>query len=100
MPSLLSNIQHLQKVWRSMARASLVREMGFRGNFIAGLVRQALWLAAFVLVIDILFQHTSSLAGWGKEEVLLVVGLSRLFEGFSDLLFTRNLIGEFPNSVN
>jgi len=91
---------HLLRAWLALARASVIRESEFRGNFIVGLLRQVLWLGVFIIVIDVLFQNTSSLGGWSYAEVLLIIGLSRMFEGVTDLLFTRNLVGEFPQEVN
>lgn len=96
MPSLVSN--HLWKVWKSSTRASLVREMEFRANFIAGLIRQGLWLLIFVFLVKTIFQNTERLAGWEQSEVLTIVALSRILEGIINSLFAHNIM-ELPELV-
>lgn len=94
----LDNSKYLWRVWLAHARASLVREMEFRGNFFSGIFRQILWLGVFVLFIEVIFQNTSSLAGWPKEDVLIVLALSRFLEGIADTFFNRN-ISRLPEVV-
>lgn len=96
MPSLASS--HLWRVWRANARASLIREMEFRANFFLGIIRQLLWLAAFIFLIEMIFRNTQSLAGWSKAEVLVILALSRIIEGTIDTLFSRN-IADLPELV-
>lgn len=93
-----SSIRHLARVWRANARAAVVREMEFRANFISGLLRQVVWLASFILLVHIMFQHTASLTGWSQVQVLTLLALSRIIEGFSDALFNRN-ISNLPSAV-
>ncbi|MBI4021974.1 MAG: ABC-2 family transporter protein [Candidatus Andersenbacteria bacterium] len=91
-------IPHLARVWRANARAAIIREMEFRANFVSGLLRQVVWLASFILLIRVMFQHTASLAGWTQVQVLTLLALSRIIEGFSDALFNRN-ISDLPTAV-
>ncbi|MEX1112758.1 MAG: ABC-2 family transporter protein [Candidatus Andersenbacteria bacterium] len=98
MQFLVNNIKHLARVWVASARASVVREMEFRGNFIAGLLRQALWLGIFVFFINVIFQNTEQLAGWDKREMLIILSLSRIIEGLINLFFTQNIM-ELPEAV-
>lgn len=90
--------KHVWLTWQAFARASLVREMEFRGNFILGLIRQFLWLFVFILMIEVIFQHVHELAGWQKYEVLIIISLSRLTEGIMGVLFIRNIM-DLPNRV-
>src|SRR3989344_2164232 len=90
--------RHLLRVWRASARAATVREMEFRFNFFSGLVRQVAWLATFVLMIHVIYQHTDSLAGWSQLQVLTLLALSRIIEGLSDAFFHRN-IAELPGVI-
>lgn len=91
MPSLDSS-KHLLKVWLASNRASLVREMEFRGNFFIGLFRQFLWLSAFIFLIEIIFNNTSQLAGWSKFEVMAILALSRIIEGVINVVFSDNIM--------
>jgi ABC-2 type transport system permease protein len=95
---LLDNSRHIWKVWRANARASVIREMEFRGNFFAGLIRQMLWLGTFILFINVTFRNTSSLSGWSQGEVLVILALSRLIEGTMNTLFLSNIM-EVPTII-
>lgn len=94
----LDNSIHIWKVWLAAVRTSLVREMEFRANFLLGIVREFLWLGVFVLMIQTIFEHTDSLAGWEKPHMLILLGLSRLIEGLMQTLFINN-IADFPSTV-
>lgn len=92
MPSPRSNLGHLFRVWRSLGRASLMADITFRFNFLLGVVRQLLWLGVFLLMIEVMFRNTSSLAGWEKSEVFIILALSRLIEGAMHMFIVPNLI--------
>ncbi|MGH9857853.1 MAG: ABC transporter permease, partial [Acidobacteriota bacterium] len=51
-----------------------------------------------LLMIEVIFRNTQSLAGWGKPEMLVILALSRFVEGTMDTLFSRN-IAELPHIV-
>jgi len=72
--------------------------MAFRANFIAGIIRQIIWLSAFVMMIEIVFANTDSLSGWQRPEVFIILALSRTIEGFMSSLFISNLM-ELPQIV-
>ncbi len=88
----LANSRHLARVWRANVRTSVIREMEFRGNFLLGLLRQALWLASYIMLIEIIFYNTPSLAGWGRTDMFIILALSRLVEGLMSVLFIDNII--------
>lgn len=90
---------NLWRAWRALIRASLVRDLEFRFNFISGLIRQFFWLASFVVFINVIFHNTDSLAGWSEAEVLVVLALSRFLEGLADTTFARN-IANLPEVIN
>jgi len=94
----LANSRYLWRVWRANTRASLIREMEFRSNFFLGILRQGLWLAAFIFMIETIFSHTQSIAGWQKPEALIILALSRIVEGIMDTFFTHN-IADLPSIV-
>ncbi len=94
----LDNSKYLWRVWQASTRASLVREMEFRANFIAGLVRQTLWLATFIFMVAVIFQNTDSLAGWSRPDVLTIIALSRIIEAIINSLFAQNIM-QLPERV-
>lgn len=92
------SFSHLYHVWLANSKASIIREMEFRGNFILGIIRQFSWVAAFIFMVEIIFQNTQSLNGWAKPEMLMIIALSRTIEGLMDLFVSRN-IAMLPQTV-
>jgi ABC-2 type transport system permease protein len=79
------------RIWAACIRYSLVRTMMFRFDFLLWITVDAAWMAVNLLLIEVIFNHIDSLAGWTKHEMLLLVGtamlIGRLFTG----LFLTNL---------
>lgn len=92
-------LRHLGRVWLTTLKVSLIREMEFRGNFFLGVIRQLGWLSAFIFFITVMFNHTSSVAGWSEPQVFVIMALSRLIEGAMGALFIPNLMS-FTELVN
>lgn len=92
------SLRHLAKVWLANTKISVIREMEFRGNFLLGIFRQFSWVAAFIFMVEIIFQNTQALNGWAKPEMLIILALSRFIEGTMDLFVSRN-IAMFPQAV-
>ena len=79
------------RIWLASARYSIVRTMMFRGDFIVWSLVEFLWMAVNILLISVIYAHTSSVAGWSKYEMMLLVGTS--------LLIQRFLMGFFWSSI-
>jgi len=82
---------HYLKIWLATARYSLVRTMMFRFDFFLWSLVELFWMSVNVLLISVIYRHTSSIAGWNKYEMLLLVGTS--------LLIQRFLMGFFWSSI-
>jgi ABC-2 type transport system permease protein len=70
------------RIWLASARYSLIRSMMFRGDLLVWASVELFWISVNVLVILVVYAHTSSIAGWGKYEMLLLVGTSMLIQRF------------------
>ena len=73
---------HYVNIWLSTARYSLVRMMMFRFDFFLWSAVELGWMAVNVLMISVIYEHTSSIAGWDKYDMLLLVGTSMLIQRF------------------
>ena len=82
---------HYVKVWFACARYSLVRTMMFRGDLFVWSLVELFWMSVNLLLIAVIYRHTSSVAGWGKYEMMLLVGTSMLIQRF--------LMGFFWSSI-
>ena len=82
---------HYFKVWLASARYSVVRTMMFRGDFIVWSLVELFWMSVNLLLISVIYEHTQSIAGWTKYEMMLLVGTSMLIQRF--------LMGFFWSSI-
>jgi ABC-2 type transport system permease protein len=84
-------MSHYLKVWLACARYSVIRTMMFRGDFIVWSLVEFFWMSVNLLLISVIYNHTSSIAGWSKYEMMLLVGTSMLIQRF--------LMGFFWSSI-
>jgi ABC-2 type transport system permease protein len=82
---------HYLKVWFASARYSIVRTLMFRGDFFVWSLVEFFWMSVNLLLISVIYRHTSSIAGWNKYEMMLLVGTSMLIQRF--------LMGFFWSSI-
>lgn len=73
------------------ARNSLQMAMEYRANFVVALFQSCFWLIWGVLGTLVFFRFTGTLGGWTLPQVLLVVGLFRIFEGVIDGVMRPNI---------
>ena len=79
------------QIWLASARYSVVRTLMFRFDFFLWAVVELCWMGVNLLLIAVIYDHTNSIAGWNKYEMLLLVGTS--------LLIQRFLMGFFWSSI-
>ncbi|MDB6093563.1 MAG: hypothetical protein JWM32_1125 [Verrucomicrobia bacterium] len=79
------------QIWLASARYSVVRTMMFRFDFFLWALVELFWMSVNLLMISVIYDHTSSIAGWSKYQMLLLVGTS--------LLVQRFLMGFFWSSL-
>jgi ABC-2 type transport system permease protein len=84
-------MMHYLRIWLSSVRYSLVRTMMFRFDFFLWSAVELFWMAVNILMISVIYEHTDSVAGWSKYEMLLLVGTSMLIQRF--------LMGFFWSSI-
>ena len=86
------------RLWGAFARFSLANELAFRGNFIAKVLVEVLWLGILLVFYDTLFRHTGRIADWGPEPYLFFLGCYYTLEGAIETLFLENAL-EFADLV-
>lgn len=84
-------ISHYIRIWLTSARYSIVRTLMFRGDFFIWSMVELFWMTVNVLMVSVIYDHTQSLAGWTKYEMMLLVGTSMLIQRF--------LMGFFWSSI-
>jgi ABC-2 type transport system permease protein len=84
-------MSHYLKVWFASARYSIIRTLMFRGDFFVWALVELFWMSVNLLLISVIYEHTKSIAGWSKYEMILLVGTSMLIQRF--------LMGFFWSSI-
>ena len=78
-------------IWLASARYSVVRTLMFRGDFFVWSLVELFWMSVNLLTISVIYEHTQSIAGWSKYEMILLLGTSMLIQRF--------LMGFFWSSI-
>jgi len=86
------------RLFVAFGRFGLNRELAFRGNFIAKVLVEVLWLAILLIFYRIVFAKTSVVAGWSESQYLFFVGCYFSLEGLMETLFLSNC-NEFSNLI-
>jgi len=84
-------IGHYFRIWLTSARYSIARMLMFRGDFFVWALVELFWMSVNILMVSVIYQHTDSVAGWTKYQMLLLVGTSMLIQRF--------LMGFFWSSI-
>ncbi len=79
------------KLYYHFFRLRLMREMEFRTNFIVWNLINFFWLGLGLASVELLFGQISAIAGWDKNEVLLLVLTVSLFNDFMWTFVFTNL---------
>jgi ABC-2 type transport system permease protein len=82
----------------AMARYGLARELIFRGNFLARVAVEVIWLLLMLVFYRTVFARTSMVAGWGEGEYLFFVGCYFALAGIVETFFL-SACNEFADLV-
>jgi ABC-2 type transport system permease protein len=70
------------QIWLASARYSVARTMMFRFDFFLWAMVELFWMSVNLLMVSVIYEHTASIAGWNKYEMMLLVGTSMLVQRF------------------
>jgi ABC-2 type transport system permease protein len=86
-PSLL---RRYAGIYAALWKNSVVREMGFKGNFLLWIVVELLWFCLQITFMAVIYQHTDHIADWSKYEVILLIGASHFIQQLFQAIFLTN----------
>lgn len=91
-------IKRYLKLFKALFRFGLQSELEFRANWIFWSLENLLWLLLSVVSVELIFGQVSSIAGFSKNEMLLILFVASLF---SDLFWTFIFpsLGNFSNLI-
>lgn len=84
-------IRHYLSLYAALWRNSVIRELGFKVNFLMWIVVEGLWFALQLTFIGVLYLHTESIGSWTKWQVVALVGTSHLIQQLFTAIFLTNL---------
>lgn len=86
------------RIYRVLFANALSYEAQYRRDTWIYIASQTLWLLLLVSVVEVIFRHTSKLAGWEKHEVYLLTILWVIIEECYTIFFKKNMM-DLPNKV-
>lgn len=81
------------RLMAAFARVSLAQELAFRGNFVAKVSVELLWLGLLLVFYRTIFAQTELVATWSQWEYLFFVGCYFMIEGIIETFFLSNAMG-------
>jgi ABC-2 type transport system permease protein len=86
------------RLWLAFGRYSLTGELAFRGNFLAKITVELLWLGIMLFFYRTVFAKTSVVADWTEAKYLFFVGCYFALEGMIETFFLGNCL-EFAELI-
>lgn len=80
-------------IYAMLWRNSVVREMGFKANFLLWIVVEMLWFALQLVFISVIYLHTEQIGTWTKWEVVMLMGAAHFIQQIFTALFLNNCAG-------
>jgi len=80
------------KLYGALWKNSVVREMGFKTNFLLWIVVELLWFALQLAFVAVIYQHTERIGDWSKWQVVFLFGTSHFIQQIFGALFLSNCI--------
>ena len=72
--SPLGSLRRYLTIYAALWKNSVVREMGFKSNFLLWIVVELLWFSLHVAFIGVIYLHTDHIGDWTKWQVVLLIG--------------------------
>ncbi|GGG07099.1 ABC transporter permease [Paenibacillus albidus] len=88
----------LIKVLKSIVGINLLNELQYKGDFFIQFISVLLDFVLAILTVDIMFSQISALNQWNKVDILVLVGMYRIFVGIINV-FTIPSLSALPGSV-
>ncbi len=79
------------RLYIALWKNSIVREMGFKLNFLLWIFVEMLWFALQLGFIAVIYQHTERIATWTQWEVVLLIGASHFIQQLFTAIFLSNV---------
>src|SRR5258705_5187275 len=82
-----AGLRRYLEIYLALWKNSVVREMGFKSNFLLWIVVELLWFALQITFIAVIYRHTDHIGDWSKWQVVLLMGASHFIQQLFCVLF-------------
>ena len=79
-------------IYIALWRNSIIREMGFKTNFLLWIVVELLWFALQLAFIAVIYSHTDRIGDWTKWQVVLLMGTAHFIQQIFQAFFFTNCV--------
>ena len=86
------NPRRYLSLYAALWRNSVVREMGFKTNFLLWIVVELLWFTLQLAFVAVIYQHTERIGDWSKWEVVLLMGVAHFIQQLFQAFFLVNCV--------
>ena len=87
----MSDVMRYVKLWWRCVVLAILEVAEYRANFVLSIFTETLGLWLVVLTFGLMYQFTSEIAGWTREQVLVLAGIFWTFNGIWDMQIQPNL---------
>ena len=88
----MAPLAHYAAIWLAQVRYTVMRELMFKANFILWIIVDLSWFGLHLSFIQFLYLQVSTVAGWSKWEMVLLVTTNMLIQQIFQMLLMTNLI--------
>jgi ABC-2 type transport system permease protein len=92
MTKAVETLRRYVGLYAALWQNSVVREMGFKSNFLLWIVVELLWFALHVAFIGVIYLHTDHIGDWTKWQVVLLIGAAHFIQQIFQALFLSNCV--------
>ncbi len=86
----LAALRRYFSLYAALWKNSVVREMGFKANFLLWIVVELLWFALQLAFVAVIYQHTDRIGDWSQWEVVLLMGAAQFIQQLFQAFFLTN----------
>src|SRR5689334_609422 len=86
------DFRHYGRVYAALWKNSVVREMGFKANFILWIIVELLWFSLQLGFTAVIYTQTDRIGDWTKWEVVLLMGCAHFIQQIFQAFFLTNCI--------
>ena len=84
------SIRRYFSVYVALWKNSVIRELGFKANFILWIIVELLWFGLQLSFIAVIYSHTDHIGDWTKWEVVLLIGTAHFIQQIFQAFFLTN----------